>query len=154
MADEIRQGVNPSNAITFGVCVTGRPADLKTADYVVVKDAEGLNMQINNEIQTWNPMDQEGWERALTTAKAITISFGGKRNSGDPGNDYVASRAFKNGQDCNSALKVTFPDGDALYVPCVIDVKTRGGNSVDIDSLSWDAKSDGKPEYVPYTPGA
>lgn len=91
MADEIRQGVNPVNEITFGVCLTGRPTtDLKMATYEVVKDAESLNISIDGSVEEWNPMDAAGWARKLMTAKSISISMGGKRNYGDPGNDYVA----------------------------------------------------------------
>ena len=87
MSDLVRKGVNPVNAITFGVCTTGRPADLKTATYTIVKDAESLSVSIDGSIESWNPMDQEGWARNLMTAKSLSVSMGGKRNYGDPGND-------------------------------------------------------------------
>lgn len=150
MGQEIRKGVNPTNEITFGICMAGRPADLKTAEYTVVKDAESLAISINGSVEEWNPMDMAGWVRRLTTAKSISISMGGKRNYGDPGNDYVAGIAFKNGQDCNSAMSINFPNGDKLIMPCVVDVKSMGGQSTAIDGLQWDALSDGKPEYVSY----
>ena len=35
---DARTGVNPTNEILFGVCTTGRPVDLKSADYTTVKD--------------------------------------------------------------------------------------------------------------------
>lgn len=146
-----KTGVNPVNEITFGVCMTGRPADLKTAEYTVVKDAESLSISIDGQIESWNPMDAGGWARNLMTAKSISISMGGKRNYGDPGNDYVAGLAFKMGQDCNSAMKITFPNEDALYIPCVINTSELGGDSTAIDALSWDVTSDGKPEYVAAT---
>lgn len=150
MSDLVRKGVNPVNAITFGVCTTGRPADLKTATYTIVKDAESLSVSIDGSIESWNPMDQEGWARNLVTAKNLSVSMGGKRNYGDPGNDYVAGLALKMGQDCNSAMKITFPNQDSLYIPCVINVSALGGDSTALDSLEWDVTSDGKPEYVTY----
>lgn len=150
MSEEVKSGVNPVNSITFGVCITGRPTDLKTAEYAVVKDATGLSIKFDNNVENWTPMDTEGWVRKLMTGKGITISMGGKRNYGDAGNDYVAGLAFKNGQDCNSAMKITFPNGDAFIMPCVINTTSMGGESTAIDELSWEAQSDGKPEYVPY----
>ena len=150
MADAIKQGVNPVNEITFGICITGRPADITTAEYTVVKDAEGLTIAINGQIQEWNAMDQKGYTKRLKTANSISITMGGKRNYGDPGNDYVASRAFKIGQDCNSVLKITFPNGDTLYMPCVINTTSMAGDAVAIDALQWEALSDGKPTYVDY----
>lgn len=151
MADEIRQGVNPVNEITFGVCITGRPAELSTAEYSTVKDAESLSISIDGSTEEWNPMDTKGWMRRIMTGKSISISMGGKRNYGDPGNDYVASLAWKLGQDCNSAMKITFPNGDALIIPCVINVTSMTGDSTAVDALEWEALSDGKPEYVTYT---
>ena len=140
-----KTGVNPVNEITFGVSTTGRPTtDLETATYETVNDGG---------IEEWNPMDAGGWVRRLMTSKSLGISFGGKRNYGDKGNDYVAGLAWKNGQDCNSALKITFPNLDALYVPCVISVTSLAGDSTSVEALEWEAQSDGKPEYVPYTAG-
>lgn len=151
MADEIRNGVNPVNEITFGVCITGRPAELSNAEYTTVKDAESLAISIDGSVEEWNPMDTKGWVRRVMTGKSISISMGGKRNYGDKGNDYVASLAWKLGQDCNSAMKITFPNGDALIMPCVINVASMAGESTAVDSLEWEALSDGKPEYVEYT---
>ena len=80
MSGKIRQGVNPVNEITFGVCITGRPEELSTAEYTTVKDAESLSISIDGGIESWNPMDQGGWARNLMTAKSISVSMGGKRN--------------------------------------------------------------------------
>lgn len=151
MSDAVKTGVNPVNEITFGVCMTGRPTELSTANYTVVKDAESLSISIDNGIEEWNPMDQGGWVRRIMTSKSIGISMGGKRNYGDPGNDYVAGLAYKNGQDCNSAMKITFPNGDSLVVPGVISVTSLGGDSTGIDSLEWELQSDGAPTYVKYS---
>ena len=95
-------------------------------------------------------MDQAGWVRRLMTAKSLGISFGGKRNYGDEGNDYVASRFMKTGQDCNTWVSIIFPNRDQLLVPAVIDVKSLGGDATSIDALEWDANSDGKPTYIAY----
>lgn len=150
MPETIRQEVNPVNEIDFGVCMTGRPDNLETAEYTTVKEAESLSISIDGGIEEWNPMDMKGWTRRLMTAKSLSISMGGKRNYGDPGNDYVAGLAYKNGQDCNSAMKITFPNGDALIVPCVINVTSLGGDSTALDALEWEAQSDGRPIYVEY----
>lgn len=153
MSNTPKTGVNPVNEITFGVCTTGRPVSgsLAEATYTEVKDAEGLSISIDGQIEEWNPMDAQGWTRRLMTAKSITISMGGKRNYGDAGNDYVAGLAWKNGQDCNSAMKITFPNLDTLIIPCVINVTTLAGDSTAIDALEWEAQSDGRPTYTAYT---
>lgn len=146
-------GVNPTNKIKFGVCTMGRstqdtPEAITTA---LVKDAESLSLSIDNGIEEWNPMDQEGWVRRLMTSKSLSMSMGGKRNYGDIGNDYVAGLAYKNGQDCNSWFSIIFPNLDQLIVPCVISVTSLGGESTAVDALEWEVQSDGKPTYVPYS---
>lgn len=145
----IRTGVNPVNAIAFGVCISGR-SDSGATD-TIVKDAESLSIALDNGIEEWNPMDMSGWVRRLMTSKSITVSMGGKRNYGDPGNDYVAGLAYKNGQDCNSIFYIDFPNGDTLEFPCVINVTSMGGDSTAADALEWEAQSDGEPTFTPYT---
>lgn len=137
-------GVHPVNATTFGVNPNGRTG----TESVVVKDAESLSIAIDNNIEEWDAMDAGGWKRRLTTAKSITISMGGKRNFGDPGNDYVAGLFMKNGQDCNSIFTVIFPNGDKLVMPCVINVTSLGGDATAADALEWEALSDGTPSYI------
>ena len=87
-------GVNPVHKIQFGVCITGRKnSDTpETVETKIVKDAESLSISVDGTIEEWNPMDQAGWVRRLMTGKSLGMSFGGKRNYGDEGNDYVASR--------------------------------------------------------------
>ena len=64
-----------------------------------IADMETFSVEFSNGVETWTPMDQEGWQRALMTAKAVTITLSGKRNIGDTGNDYIAGKQFSNGHD-------------------------------------------------------
>ena len=130
--------------LTFGVNTNGRTGETTT----VVKDAESLSISIDGNVEEWNPMDAEGWKRRLMTAKSLSISMGGKRNYGDPGNDYVAGLAFKIGNDCNSVFSINFPDGGKLVMDCVINVTSLGGDSTAVDALEWEVLSDGKPTYT------
>lgn len=148
-ADSPATGVTPTCDIKFSVNIKGR-TDLED-DFAVVKDAESLSIGIDGNIEEWNPMDAAGWGRALMTSKKLTVSMGGKRNYGDPGNDYVAGLAFKNGQECNSQFRITFPNNDALEFNCVINVTSLGGDSTAVNALEWEATSDGKPNYIPYS---
>ena len=106
---------------------------------------ETFSVSFDDNVEEWTPMTTEGWVRRLKTGKGVTISLSGKRNIGDEGNDYVASKAFKTGQDCNTILKWTFPDGTIVELPCVINVTSTGGDSTAVDGLEWDCLSDGKP---------
>ena len=62
-------------------------------------DLETFSPSFSNGVETWTPMDAGGWQKALMTAKAVTITLSGKRNIGDTGNDFVAGKTFTNGHD-------------------------------------------------------
>ena len=52
-----------------------------------IAECESFSVSIDNGVETWNSFTQEGWQSALQTGKAITISVSAKRSIGDPGND-------------------------------------------------------------------
>lgn len=117
----------------------------------VIADMEQFSLSISNGVETWTPMDTEGWQRALMTAKAITISMSGKRNIGDAGNDFVAGKVFKNGHDAEGYFEWEFPDGTTIaWTNAVFDVKNMGGgDSTNVAPLEFDVISNGKPTVTP-----
>lgn len=151
MATEFK-GVFPVNEMDFKIdksSVSSRATNPSDSDYVTIADMESASIAVDTGVETWNPLEAKGWQRALATAKSITISMSGKRNVGDAGNDYVASKAWTNGQACNTTYKISFPNGDTLVVPCVIQVKSiAGADSTNVAPLEFDLVSDGKPEYT------
>lgn len=154
MATEFK-GVFPVNEMDFRIdksSETSRSVNPSDDDYVTIADMESASISVDTGVETWNPLEAKGWQRALATAKSITISMSGKRNVGDPGNDYVASKAWTNGQACNTTYKISFPNGDTLVVPCVIQVKSvAGADSTNVAPLEVDLVSDGKPTYTKAT---
>lgn len=146
-------GITVTSSMRFGICTKGRKENDNplTIETTLVKDAESLSITVDNGIEEWNPMDQDGWVRRLATSKSLSVSLGGKRNYGDPGNDYVANCAYGNGQECNSWFSVIFPNNDQLIIPCVINVSSMGGDSTAVNALEWEIQSDGRPTYVEYT---
>lgn len=116
-----------------------------------IMDAEGLSISIDGQVEEWNAMDAEGWTRRLLTAKSISISMTAKRNYGDTGNDYIASKFLKTGNDCYSLFTIDFPNGDALAIPCVINVTSLGGDSTSVDAIEFEILSHGKPDYIAAT---
>lgn len=117
----------------------------------VIADMEKFSLSISNGVETWTPMDTEGWQRALMTAKAITISMSGKRNIGDAGNDFVAGKVFKNGHDAEGYFEWELPDGTTIaWTNAVFDVKNMGGgDSTNVAPLEFDVISNGKPTVTP-----
>ena len=117
----------------------------------MIADMETFSVEFSNGVETWTPMDTEGWQRGLMTAKAITISLSGKRNIGDTGNDFVADKAFKNGHDAEGYFEWEMPDGTSIsWTAAIFDVKNvAGGDSTNVGALEFDAISNGKPTVTP-----
>ncbi len=118
-----------------------------------IAEMENFSVSFSGNTQTWTPMDQEGWQSALQTGKAITVTISGKRSVGDTGNDFVAEKAFKNGQDCYGYFGWTFPDGTVVsWDKAVYNVKNVGGGaSTDVGVLEFDVVSNGKPTVTTAT---
>jgi hypothetical protein len=143
-------GVYPVFNLQFQIGTKGRESietDMKT-----IKDMETFSPSIDGNIEEWTPMDTEGWIRRLMTGKGFTIGLNGKRNVGDPGNDYVAELAWKSGLECSSKAAIAFPSGAKLTFDCIVNVTTPfGGDSTNVSGLELELQSDGKPTYTAAT---
>lgn len=118
-------------------------------DMKEIADCESFSVTIDNGIEEWNPMDQGGWVRRLMTAKSVSISLGGKRNVGDPGNDYVAGLAWVTGQNASTKFEWLLPSGATVDFNCVVNVTALGGDSTAVDALEIEILSDGRVNYTP-----
>ena len=117
---------------------------------VAVSSLETFSVEIDGNVEEWNPMESEGWTRRMVTGKSLTITLSGKREIGDPGNDYVAENAWGTGSDCDTRFEWEFPDGAKLAFDCVLSVTNPGsGDSTDVAALEFEVHSDGKPTYTP-----
>ena len=120
--------------------------------FVTPKDLETFSPSFDNGVEEWNPMDMEGWVRRLMTGKGITVDFSGKRNVGDPGNDYIASMAMKNGSDVETKFKWNFPSGASVVMDVVVNVtNVGGGDSTNVAPLEFQVMSNGKPTFTEAT---
>lgn len=141
----LNPGVYPVYDIVFKIN-TGTKA---TPVFVEIDDMETFSPSIDNGMEEWTPTNTKGWIKRLLTAKSFTLALNGKRTIGDPGNDFIASKAFKSGKACSSSAKMDFPDGGKLAFDCVIDVKTPfGGDSTNVSVLEFELASDGEPVYT------
>lgn len=113
-----------------------------------ISECESFSVSIDNGVETWTPFTSNGWQSALQTAKAITISVSGKRDMGDEGNDFVANKWLANGQDAYAYFDWTFPDGTVVsWDKAVINVTNiNGGDSTNVAPLEFDIISNGKPK--------
>lgn len=143
--------VFPSHHLIFKVDISAAPHT--TPNFIIVKDVESIEPKLKGENKTWNPLDQAGWQRALNTGKSMEISHKGKRNQGDPGNDFIFGLMLATGNDCTVPYQIVFPDGAILSGNVVVDIATPfGGASTDLSGLEWTAIFDGKPDFTSTTP--
>jgi len=143
-------GVFPVYNLKFKIGTAGKAST--ESDMAVIADMESFSISIDGTVEEWTPMDTSGWARALMTGKKFSVSLNGKRNVGDPGNDYVANIAWKDGLDCSTKGEIEFPDGAKLAFDCIINVKNvGGGDSTNVAPLEFDMQGDGKPTYTPST---
>lgn len=142
----ISSGVFPVNNIKFEI---GTKKETDTWTYSEIADMESANITIDTGVEEWNSITEGGWRKALATSKALTVSMSGKRNIGDAGNDFVASKWNANGQDCYSSCKITLPNGDTIVFDCVIQVTSfLGSDSTAVAPLEFDLLSNGEPIYT------
>lgn len=140
-------GVFPVHNNLFKVNTAGRSG--ATANMVNIADLTTFKVSVEGKNEEWYPLDQEGWARNAVTGKKMSISFSGKRNYGDAGNDYIAGMMTKTGKDCETTFEWTLPDGSKLTGDCVINLTSpAGGDSTAIDSLEFELIFDGKPTYT------
>ena len=141
-------GVFPVYDLKFKIGMNGKSSE--DQQMVTIADMESFSPSIDGTVEKWTTMTTAGWARSLMTGKAFSISLKGKRSVGDPGNDYVAGLAWKDGLACSTKAEIEIPDGAKLSFDCVVDVKTPfGGDSTNVSTLEFDLVGDGKPTYTP-----
>ncbi|MCQ2484756.1 MAG: hypothetical protein MJ168_05420 [Clostridia bacterium] len=125
--------------------------EIKTdANYAEIADFETAKLSIDTNVETWYSIKDDGWQNALATAKAFSMSMEGKRSIGDPGNDYIAGLAFKNGRDLNTSVKLTFPDNSTFEGNVVCAVNNFGVDSATtVGPLAAALTGRGKPKFTP-----
>ena len=140
---KITSGVYPVFNNEFKIGTKGMEST--TEDMVSIADLETFSVSIDNNIEEWTPMTTEGWVRRLQTGKGFSISLNGKRNIGDAGNDYIASKMFATGRDVETKFEWTMPSGLKVEFDCVLNISSAGGDSTNVDVLEFEAMSNGKP---------
>jgi len=143
--------VYPAGLLQIRVWSKGRSTTAST-DKLPIMDVETLDFTFSNGVENWTPYETSGWQRALMTAKAASVTVTAKRNIGDAGNDYIAGLFMTNGEDANSGLDITFPGGSVFSMPAVVNVTSIGGGAAtDVSPLVAEFQSDGEPTYTPAT---
>lgn len=144
----VNSGVYPVFDNKFKIGIKGKTSteeNMKT-----IADCETFSLSMDNNVEEWTPMTTEGWIRRMQTGKGFSISISGKRNVGDEGNDYIASKLFATGQDVESKFEWEFADGTKVSFDCIISVSNAGtGDSTNVAPLEFEVMSNGKPTVTP-----
>lgn len=126
-----------------------KTAAAPTETYSEIADLEEMSLTIENNTETWYSINDEGWQNALLTGKALTGSFSGKRTLGDAGNDYVDGLRYKIGKDAEADWEIEFPDGSKLDFTAVTALTDILGAATDVAPLSGNLTGKGKPTFTP-----
>ena len=86
-------GVFPVHNNIFKINTKGR--ETSPTSLAIIKDMTTFSVSVEGTNEEWTPLDQEGWARYANTGKKMKIGLSGKRNYGDPGNDYIAGMMMK-----------------------------------------------------------
>lgn len=130
-------------------CEVGVKTSASAETYDKIADLEEFNINIDNNIETWYSIADEGWQNALLTAKALSGSFSGKRCLGDTGNDYIDGLRYKIGKEAEADFQITFPNGSTLAFTGVVGLTDLMGGATSVAPLSGDITGKGKPIFTP-----
>ena len=143
---KITSGVFPVHAGSFEVDTSETPHT--TPVWSKVAELEEVNVEVDNNTETWNSFAEGGWESALVTGKSTKIGIKGKRCIGDAGNDLIASKLLCTGQDAYIKCRLVHPDGSTLTwdkAACAVKNNGAGGKATDVGALEAEITGHGKP---------
>jgi hypothetical protein len=134
----LNTGVLPCFKNTFRV-----GEDKETA--TMIADCETFGVEVETELDEWKPYDTQGKTRRMVVLTGVKVTVSAKRNIGDVGNNFVASKAWKTGRDVEAYFEFTLPSGLTVEMPnAVVQVKNVGtGDSTKAAVLEFDILSNG-----------
>lgn len=141
----ITKGVFPVHVGSFEVD-TGTSAEAPV--WSKVAELEEVNVEVENNTETWSSFAEGGWQSALVTGKSAKITVKGKRCIGDAGNDLIAGKLLLTGQDAYIHVRLTHPDGTTLewkQMACGVKNNGAGGKATDVGALEAELTGHGKP---------
>lgn len=117
-------------------------------EYVPISNMESFEVSLDGKVETWYSMDKDGFQNALKTGLAMSLSSDIKREYGDAGNDAIADTMFLVGEDCTKEFQWTTADNKVVTFKAVVNVESIGGASTDVETMSVSFTVDGKPEIT------
>lgn len=116
--------------------------------FVSIANMESFEISFDGNVETFNPFELGGFQRALKTGLALSLSSDIKREYGDAGNDAIAETMFLVGEECTKEFQWKMVNGTTVDFKAVVNVESLGGASTDIETMSVTFTVDGKPEIT------
>lgn len=113
--------------------------------FVSIANMTALNISIDSNVETWNPMELGGYSNSLKTSCGMSISFDLKRTYGDAGNDAIAATMYEVGEDCNLEFQWTDANSVVTTFTGVVNVSSLGGDSTAVENMGVEINVIGKP---------
>ena len=119
---------------------------------------DNLQEQLNEVVQQYKFLVDEGYSRSRVTGMAPIWTVSGRRIWGDPAQDYIMSVKYKVGGDRYTTAKVEYTAGGKKYTitfDCTIaNIQEIGGATEENSAISFEIHVNGKPTMTSTAAGA
>ena len=114
---------------------------------------ESMEFNSNEQNQQFFFLCGEGFAWNETTGAAPELSISGRRIAGNTAQDFIASKQFALGTDRNTSVKI-IAEGQQIVCDATIgDVRTFGGQTLDVNVFECTLRFNGKPTVTSATNG-
>lgn len=116
---------------------------------VTISDIETMDIALDSNVEEWDSIG-DVFKHAMKTGAKFGLSFDGKYNTTDAGQDNLRETWDKVGTAAERTIILEYPDASSFKITGPVAIKNfGGGKSTDIGSFSFDVTSNGKPTYTP-----
>ena len=116
------------------------------------KGIESMEFTPNEQNQQYFFLCGEGFAHNETTGGAPELSISGRRIVGDEAQDYLVEKQFALGPDRNTSVKIIAEGKQIVCDAAVSNLKSFGGQTLDINAFGCTLKFNGKPVVTDVTP--
>ena len=114
---------------------------------------ESMEFNSNEQNQQFFFLCGQGFAHNETTGAAPELSISGRRIAGNTAQDFIASKQFALGTDRNTSVKI-IAEGQQIVCDATIgDVRTFGGQTLDVNVFECTLRFNGKPTVTSATNG-
>lgn len=110
----------------------------------IPSDIETIDVELTYDEIEWKPHDTHGLSKIVYILTGCTVTYNGKRNIGDTGNDFVAHKGGKTLHECYGYCRVELADGRVFVMENAAYKNTKfGGATNDLAPMEGTIRSNG-----------